>query len=196
MMNHIIINKQISLSKFLALNKKTGDKYVLEFYPGLIEFNINNALEAINNCKQVNDSNYYLTKYDFKSTTKIYLRKYNTLSEISHLFPSTPKYEFESFVDYQNRILPNRQEWITGLINGTRETEIIIYKDSNIVLGPDPKWPIPNKMYNFYYLAMFTDLNLRSIRDLNGSHIQLLKNLKEIILKQIKIDLKINLMKI
>ena len=189
-MNHIIITKQISLSKFLVSNIETGDNYVLEFYPGLVEFNINNAMEAIKNSKRVNDSNYYLTQYNFKSTTKIYLRKYNNLSEISHLFPSTGKSISETYFEYSKKIFPERQQWITGLINGTSEADIVIFRDKDIVIGPDPKWPIPKKMYNFYYLAMFSDLNLRSIRDLTGNHIPVLKKLKKIIIRELKKDLK------
>ena len=166
-MNHIIINKQISLSKFLVVDK-SGQNYVLEFFPGLIEFNTTNALEAMQNSKRQNDSDYYVTKYDFKSITKIYLRKYNHISEISHLFPATSKSVRETYLKYKQRTFPLRQDWIKGLIDGTRETELVIYKDSNMVLSPDPKWPVPKKMHNFYYLAMFSNYDLRSIRDLTG----------------------------
>ena len=88
-MDKIDVYKQISLSKFLAKDS-AGQNYVIEFYPGIIEFNIETIKDAIKNCRRENDSDYYLTRHNFKPITKFYLRKFDSLSDIAHLFPSLP----------------------------------------------------------------------------------------------------------
>jgi m7GpppX diphosphatase len=183
------INKQISLSKFAGVLTDTGDKVLVEFYPGIIEFNQNSIEDAIKSSYRENDSDYYLTEHSFDCTTKFYVRRYESYEDISHLFPSESETNVETIEDYRKRTMPEPVPWIEGLLDGTREVDLVIYRDQDIVISPDPKWLRPKSISNFYYLAMFTDRSLRSIRDLTGKLVPLLKKVKKQVLDEVKKDL-------
>jgi m7GpppX diphosphatase len=83
------------------------------------------------------------------------------------------------------KIINQDLSWIDNIINGIKENELIIYGDDDMILIPDLKWD--NKtMENMYYLIIFKDKNLRSIRDLNTLHLPLLNKAKEISINKIK----------
>ena len=83
------------------------------------------------------------------------------------------------------KIIKQDLNWINNIINGTKESEHIIYNDNDIILIPDLKWN--NKVIDdMYYLVIFKNKDLKSIRDLNQSHLPLLDRVKEICTNKIK----------
>ncbi|OMJ23150.1 m7GpppX diphosphatase [Smittium culicis] len=75
----------------------------------------------------------------------------------------------------------SRIQWVYNILEGKAETERVIYKDDNqltgFVLLPDFKWD-ETSLSNLYYVAFVNDKAIRTLRDINGSHLNLLKNIK------------------
>ncbi|KUF91705.1 m7GpppX diphosphatase [Phytophthora nicotianae] len=73
-------------------------------------------------------------------------------------------------------------DWVYNILDHKSETERIIYEDTHhrngFVLLPDFKWSDPSKLESLYCLAIVHDRSLRSLRDLTGSHLKLLRNIR------------------
>ncbi|QKF93699.1 hypothetical protein QKU48_gp0241 [Fadolivirus algeromassiliense] len=113
---------------------------------------------------------------------------YPVLEEDYHKYLCKRKRIIETPEMYYTKIYPQiiNQDlaWIDNIINGVKETETIVYSDENIVMIPDLKWSSKN-IDDMYYLVIFKNKNLRSIRDLNQSYLPLLKKTKEICINKI-----------
>ena len=102
---------------------------------------------------------------------------------------TSKKKSIETYEMYYNNIYPKiiTQDltWINNIVNGISENESIIYNDNDFILMPDLKWD--NKTIDdLYYLVIFKDKQLKSIRDLNLLHVTLLQKTKDISIKKIK----------
>jgi m7GpppX diphosphatase len=72
-------------------------------------------------------------------------------------------------------------------MNGKNELKKIIHNDIDFILMPDLKWSTTDfNMNDMYYLAIFKNKELRSIRDLNKSHLPLLNKVRDISINKIK----------
>lgn len=73
-------------------------------------------------------------------------------------------------------------EWVYNILEHKSETERIIYEDPHprhgFILLPDFKWSDPSNLESLYCLAIVHDRSLRSLRDLTGSHLKLLRNIR------------------
>jgi m7GpppX diphosphatase len=90
----------------------------------------------------------------------------------------------DSYRDITLPHIENQQfslKWVHNILDHKSETERIVcdIKDPEIgfVLLPDMKWD-GNQMNNFYLVAICRKLGIKSLRDLNDSHLPLLKNMK------------------
>ncbi len=72
--------------------------------------------------------------------------------------------------------------WVYNILEHKTESERIAFEDpdpqSGFILLPDLKWD-GKTVDNLYLLAICFDRNIKSIRDLNGSHLPLLRNIRE-----------------
>jgi len=96
---------------------------------------------------------------------KFYKRKFNK-----------SKLKLETYDDYLKlAIKDNFKEkvWIYNIIDHKAEQESIIFEDDNIIIIPDWKWN--QNLRELHILGIYKDKSLRSIRDLNSSHIKMLK---------------------
>lgn len=82
------------------------------------------------------------------------------------------------------KIINQNLTWINNIFNGTKEQESIIYSDDDIVFMPDTKWT-SKEINNMYYLVIFKNKKLKSIRDLDSNHLMLLKRVKDICINKI-----------
>lgn len=94
----------------------------------------------------------------------------------------TPKIYYS---DVHPRIINQDLTWIDNIMSGKNESEKIIYNDEDFILMPDLKWS-SNDLCDMYYLAIFKDKELRSIRSLNQTHLSLLRKVREISTNKIK----------
>jgi m7GpppX diphosphatase len=92
---------------------------------------------------------------------------------------------------YEEKILPwilemsfSKIQWILNILNGTSDQEEIIHLNSRFVFMPDFKWD-GKDLDTLHCLAIVTDPSLYSLRDLNGSHIDLLEEIRDVGLGEI-----------
>lgn len=104
-------------------------------------------------------------------------------------FSSTESYMIEETPElYENVSLPKilkdseqfSLQWVDNILDGSAEADRVIFNDPNeetgFVLCKDMKWD--DDLSTLYLLAI-TRKRIRSIRDLNESHLPLLRNIKE-----------------
>lgn len=100
----------------------------------------------------------------------------------------------ESYNDYLKTLSlynPEKDQWIYNIIDGIAEQEKVLYRDSHVVIVIDYLWN-GQDLHTLHILALPTDKNLRCIRSLSSSHINLLIHCKnktcEIIKNKYNID--------
>lgn len=67
---------------------------------------------------------------------------------------------------------------VQDILSGKKEEDKVIYNDDTVIIVPDSKWDMTT-VSTLYLLAIARDSNLKSMRDLRGEHIPLLKRIKE-----------------
>jgi hypothetical protein len=88
----------------------------------------------------------------------------------------------ETYESYLENVYPFIKdqpiEWMENLIFKFTEEQEVYYRDDDIVIARDMTWDgkISEKMH---ILTMVTNRNLKSIRDLNDSHLELLEKIKK-----------------
>lgn len=158
---HVYINKKnnnlmfVTIANTPIINKITGTKVILN----------NDRFKKINTKSEVNLDVTIVTNASKEETLEYTIHNNEII--------------LESYEDYLNNKFPliKDQEniWIDNIFNGKSEQNNILYKDSNIILLPDIKWN--NKdMDSLYCLVIFSNKGLKSIRDLDRSHVQLIKD--------------------
>ncbi len=102
------------------------------------------------------------------------------------------KIAYETYEEYLNSISEHdfgKEKWIYNIIDGISEQESILYSDEMFIIIPSYTWVNNiNSIDNLHILAIFKDKNLRTIRDLDSSHIELLEKIKTIGLNIINIE--------
>jgi m7GpppX diphosphatase len=110
------------------------------------------------------------------------------------LKPSVPDITIkETYQDYLKliaRIPRKNYKWVCDIIDGKAEQEHIIYSNDSFILIPTYTWDQIN-MDNLHILAIFKDMNLKSIRSLNGTHVNLLENVLKLSFENIEKKYKI-----
>jgi m7GpppX diphosphatase len=74
-----------------------------------------------------------------------------------------------------------KKQWIYGIIAGQRESEAVKYDEGEYMVLPDAD-AMNDGTHVVNWLVIFKDLGLRSIRDLRGGHVGLLRRVREKIL--------------
>jgi m7GpppX diphosphatase len=92
------------------------------------------------------------------------------------MIKETPEY-------YNNMTLPNAikmdKMWIYSILDGNAEQDRILYQDDNFVLLKDIKWN-GDKLNEIHLLALPRRRDLLSIRDIDGSNIDLIQQIDNI----------------
>lgn len=92
------------------------------------------------------------------------------------------KITYETYLEYLDLISEydiEKDRWIYNIIDGIAEQESILYSDESIIIIPSYTWDKAD-IDNLHVLCIFKDINLRTIRDLDSSHIELLEKVKTI----------------
>ena len=100
-------------------------------------------------------------------------------TKISNLKNKIGYETYEEYINFISTYDKSRDQWIYNIIDGIAETSDILYVDEDIIIIPTYTWN-KSDVEKLHVLAIVKDKNLRTIRDLNQSHIQLLKNIKNI----------------
>ncbi|CAE7232389.1 DCPS [Symbiodinium natans] len=77
-----------------------------------------------------------------------------------------------------------RDTWVANIINGQSEQENVVTELSGdgLMVVKDYKWQKMDVVDDLYYLALFSDFSVRSLRDLRGEHLPLLKRIQQTVL--------------
>ena len=126
-------------------------------------------------------------------------------SDLSRLDGFCKKIVKETYQDYLEFISKRdfkKEQWVYNILDGLAEQEQILYKDDQIVILPNYTWKYDVKNMNdsnnsnnsnnsidlsqMYLLTFPTNKSIHSLRDLDGSHLELLEHAKKKTLEVIK----------
>jgi m7GpppX diphosphatase len=122
--------------------------------------------------------NDVFSKYE---TTLLVKGEYILCEDISKLKKSSKmnrKESYQEYCDYIQKRDLNKDQWVYNIINGIEEQDKILYRDEEFIVIPTYTWDTKN-VDKLHILAIPTDIKLRTIRDLNSSHINLLNYMKK-----------------
>lgn len=90
------------------------------------------------------------------------------------------RYNIETFDEYLKNDDFLKTSWLDNIISNKSVKEKVYFENGQYLVTADYKWD-QKSMDQMYLLMIFKDDTLRSIRNLNGSHVGLLKNARECI---------------
>ena len=83
------------------------------------------------------------------------------------------------------RLNQDELKWIYDIVDGNTEQETIILKTDDFVVTPSYVWD-GKDIFKLHILSIVCDKSITCIRDLNKSHVPLLKSMRDMTLKKIK----------
>lgn len=98
---------------------------------------------------------------------------------------------YESYEEYLKIISERnfaKEQWVYNILDGLAEQDKVLYSDELIVVAPNYTWVSHDDLSKMYLLTFPNDKNLHTLRDLNSSHINLLKHIKTKTLEVIKLS--------
>ncbi|KAI0777504.1 scavenger mRNA decapping enzyme [Trametes elegans] len=111
--------------------------------------------------------------------TEVHIRKYSR-QEVA-IVHETPDL-FERIVKpYISAFPPSRTQWVDDILTGASEADKVLFRDpspdSGYVLLPDMKWDLVT-ISSLYLVAIAFNRSIRSLRDLNKTHLGMLKSIR------------------
>ena len=170
----------ISLCKapFPFEKKKLQKLFVLDFLKKIDEIDVKDTIHA----KIIQDSDYINNihiEINTNATKTVYCNKRKCNKVI---IPETQKLYLTVTLPYVKENLLKKNFWIYEILEGKRETNKIIYADTDknngFFLLPDPKWDYYKN--HLYLLAIVNNKDLLSLRDLTHDNLPLLENIKSV----------------
>ncbi|KAH8117217.1 scavenger mRNA decapping enzyme [Phellopilus nigrolimitatus] len=111
--------------------------------------------------------------------TEVHIRKYSKQSVI--IVRETPELYERVVLPFIRAFPPSRTKWVEDILSGVSEGDKILYEDvsptSGFVLLPDMKWDLTN-VSTLYLVALTHTHTIRSLRDLRGEHLPMLKSIR------------------
>jgi len=119
--------------------------------------------------------------------TDAHIRKYS--AQKAHMVVETPEIYEKYIIKYiDNYIASGRLSWVYNILEHRKESEKIIFEDpdktTGFILLPDMKWDLVT-MTSMYLTVIVHRTDIKSIRDLNGSHIPFLVNIRDRVEKEV-----------
>ncbi|KAI0353412.1 scavenger mRNA decapping enzyme [Trametes cingulata] len=111
--------------------------------------------------------------------TEVHIRKYSRQEIV--IVHETPDL-FERIVKpYISAFPPSRTQWVENILNGVSEADKVVFRDPSPEHGylilPDMKWDLVT-VSSLYLVAIAFNRSIRSLRDLNKSHLGMLKSIR------------------
>ncbi|GAB6021615.1 hypothetical protein CHUAL_004200 [Chamberlinius hualienensis] len=93
---------------------------------------------------------------------------------------------YEDFIKLTQPYIENKTQfslqWVDNILTHKSEADRIVFEDEDPINGfillPDMKWNC-DKVEDLYMVAIVHSKSIKSIRDLNSEHLEMLKNIKE-----------------
>jgi len=121
---------------------------------------------------------------DFKATiiwpaTDVHIKKYSRQNR--YLINETPQIYQSVVKPFIDATPPGRIQWVYNVLSKKKEAEKILFEiegdEYGFILSPDMKWDNVT-LDSLYLLAIVHRRDIKSLRDLNQTHLPLLKNLR------------------
>ncbi|KAI1798380.1 scavenger mRNA decapping enzyme [Ganoderma leucocontextum] len=111
--------------------------------------------------------------------TEVHIRKYS-IQEFTIVHETPDLYE-RIVRPYIAAFPPSRTQWVENILNGTSEAEKVVHRDPSPEHGylmlPDMKWDLTT-LSSLYLVAISFNRSIRSLRDLNKTHLGMLKSIR------------------
>ncbi|KAI0305152.1 scavenger mRNA decapping enzyme [Multifurca ochricompacta] len=113
--------------------------------------------------------------------TDVHIRKYSR--QRVHIVRETPALYERIVKPYIDAFPSSRTQWIDEIISGRSEAEKILYRSPpeadpfGFLIVPDMKWDLTN-LTSLYLVALMLFPSIKSLRDLNHSHLPLLHSIR------------------
>lgn len=102
---------------------------------------------------------------------------------VRSIFHCTPEIAFgarmQDYITAQTK--SSKKQWVYDIIYGRREAEMKIAETADLILTPDIE---ANTEQTSNWLAVFKDTTLRTLRDLEGKHIPLLRRARKLCVRK------------
>ncbi|KAI0674140.1 scavenger mRNA decapping enzyme [Trametes maxima] len=112
--------------------------------------------------------------------TEVHVRKYSR-QEVA-IVHETPALFRRIVQPYITAFPPSRTQWVENILNGVSEADKILFRDpdpeSGYVLLPDMKWDLTT-LSSLYLVAISLNRSIRSLRDLNKTHLGMLRSIRQ-----------------
>ena len=108
---------------------------------------------------------------------------------IARYAPQLRRLQVETPAEYRNKLIPPVAEWIGNIVAGTHEVDRTLLRTDAFVVQADFKWTtFPSREHNgaVYAQGIVFNLALKSLRDLDASHVPLLLEMKRAGLEQLR----------
>jgi m7GpppX diphosphatase len=92
---------------------------------------------------------------------------------------------YQDYLDFIAKRDIKKEQWVYNILDGISEQDRILYRDEHIVVIPNYTWDGID-LQKMHILTFPTDKTLRSLRDLDATHINLLKHCQNKTLETIK----------
>ncbi|KAI0280411.1 scavenger mRNA decapping enzyme [Russula aff. rugulosa BPL654] len=113
--------------------------------------------------------------------TDVHVRKYS--KQQVHIVRETPALYERIVKPYIDAFPASRTQWIDDIISGRSEAEKVLFRSPpeadpfGFLILPDMKWDLAN-LTSLYLVALTLLPNIKSLRDLNLSHLPLLRSVR------------------
>ena len=101
-----------------------------------------------------------------------------------HLVRETPEIYAQATLPFVAALPPKQTAWVRAILAREKEMEVLLYEDDGCMLLPDTKWDRKDASA-LYTLAILKDPALKSVRDLRGAHVPMLKQLRAGVLAEL-----------
>lgn len=108
------------------------------------------------------------------------------LNKLDNFCKKVSRETYSEYLEFIEKRDFKKEQWVYNILDGIAEQDKILYRNDQIVIAPTYTWTDYNDLSKMYLLAFPMDRKLHSIRDLDGSHIELLEFIKTKTLEIIK----------
>lgn len=149
------------------------------FFKDLKKITFNNQVikeDQISNLNEISDKYFELFTKNSYCRFPVTNDFIDWLKADIEIFTETKEDYNKISLPYINSIIDKNTKWMNDLLFNKSEEDLVLYRNSNFVIVKDIIWKNPDNS-DFYILAIPT-LHIKTIRDLNQSHILMLKEIK------------------
>jgi len=123
-------------------------------------------------------------KYEAIAQVKGELIVCNDISKLKTYSKCIVKQTYEEYLQVLSQRDAGKDQWIYNIIDGTSETDKILFRDEQCIVVPTYVWN-GTAIDKLHILCLPTNKELRTIRELNAESIPLLQHMKNVTIKTI-----------